>query len=147
MTNLVGSVTCFFFLMIRRPPRSTRTDTLFPYTTLFRSGRPRHKQRQSSGRDRPRSSLFHIGCGQWRGSCSAGALLVLAALRLAQWQRRPPPWQRQRPGGRAGRCNRDVQETTSTDWPEFLLAPESQQADRQRVGSGNTWAVREELGG
>src|SRR3546814_14217722 len=29
----------FFFLMIRRPPRSTRTDTLFPYTTLFRSTR------------------------------------------------------------------------------------------------------------
>src|SRR3546814_9921526 len=28
---------CFCFLMIRRPPRSTRTDTLFPYTTLFRS--------------------------------------------------------------------------------------------------------------
>src|SRR3546814_16191209 len=27
-----------FCLMIRRPPRSTRTDTLFPYTTLFRSG-------------------------------------------------------------------------------------------------------------
>src|SRR3546814_924368 len=27
----------FFFLMTRRPPRSTRTDTLFPYTTLFRS--------------------------------------------------------------------------------------------------------------
>src|SRR3546814_12665202 len=26
-----------FFLMILRPPRSTRTDTLFPYTTLFRS--------------------------------------------------------------------------------------------------------------
>src|SRR3546814_1467834 len=28
---------CFFLLLIRRPPRSTRTDTLFPYTTLFRS--------------------------------------------------------------------------------------------------------------
>src|SRR3546814_8227418 len=28
-----------FFLIIRRPPRSTRTDTLFPYTTLFRSDR------------------------------------------------------------------------------------------------------------
>src|SRR3546814_2837713 len=27
----------FVFLMIRRPPRSTRTDTLIPYTTLFRS--------------------------------------------------------------------------------------------------------------
>src|SRR3546814_12467537 len=31
------SVLSFSFLMIRRPPRSTRTDTLFPYTTLFRS--------------------------------------------------------------------------------------------------------------
>src|SRR3546814_15375684 len=31
----------FFVLMIRRPPRSTRTDTLFPYTTLFRSGNVR----------------------------------------------------------------------------------------------------------
>src|SRR3546814_1772281 len=30
-------VCLFFLLMIRRPPRSTRTDTLFPYTTLFRS--------------------------------------------------------------------------------------------------------------
>src|SRR3546814_404894 len=29
------------FLMIQRPPRSTRTDTLFPYTTLFRSKRDR----------------------------------------------------------------------------------------------------------
>src|SRR3546814_13743126 len=33
---LIFFVYCFF-LMIRRPPRSTRTDTLFPYTTLFRS--------------------------------------------------------------------------------------------------------------
>src|SRR3546814_11419296 len=33
------STCCVFFLMIRRPPRSTRTDTLFPYTTLFRSYR------------------------------------------------------------------------------------------------------------
>src|SRR3546814_3555815 len=32
----ISCSTCFF-LMIRRPPRSTRTDTLFPYTTLFRS--------------------------------------------------------------------------------------------------------------
>src|SRR3546814_9431127 len=35
---MVCCILCFFFLMIRRPPRSTRTDTLFPYTTLFRSG-------------------------------------------------------------------------------------------------------------
>src|SRR3546814_9531706 len=30
-------MSCFVFLMIRRPPRTTRADTLFPYTTLFRS--------------------------------------------------------------------------------------------------------------
>src|SRR3546814_10150795 len=35
---IVWSFFYFFCLMIRRPPRSTRTDTLFPYTTLFRSG-------------------------------------------------------------------------------------------------------------
>src|SRR3546814_13779960 len=50
-----------FFLMIRRPPRSTRTDTLFPYTTLFRSERaferaeeparsPPSRNRRRSGR-------------------------------------------------------------------------------------------------
>src|SRR3546814_3870338 len=39
MIDLCVNVTpsSLFFLMIRRPPRSTRTDTLFPYTTLFRS--------------------------------------------------------------------------------------------------------------
>src|SRR3546814_7678362 len=40
--------------MIRRPPRSTRTDTLFPYTTLFRSYRllPARSARASAGGDR-----------------------------------------------------------------------------------------------
>src|SRR3546814_19077385 len=37
MFCLMSDLYLFFFLMIRRPPRSTRTDTLFPYTTLFRS--------------------------------------------------------------------------------------------------------------
>src|SRR3546814_10004732 len=52
----------FFFLMIRRPPRSTRTDTLFPYTTLFRSrpaGRP--------GRPRRRAHAAGQGAGQGHG--------------------------------------------------------------------------------
>src|SRR3546814_8525881 len=44
-----------FLLMRRRPPRSTRTDTLFPYTTLFRST-PRHEHlgdRRLAGLPRP----------------------------------------------------------------------------------------------
>src|SRR3546814_8159163 len=40
-TAIIVGFEIFFFLMIRRPPRSTRTDTLFPYTTLFRSARAR----------------------------------------------------------------------------------------------------------
>src|SRR3546814_2053101 len=37
MTVIHEVYVLFFFYMLRRPPRSTRTDTLFPYTTLFRS--------------------------------------------------------------------------------------------------------------
>src|SRR3546814_10940961 len=39
LCTALNFVCLFFFLIIRRPPRSTRSDTLFPYTTLFRSGR------------------------------------------------------------------------------------------------------------
>src|SRR5881396_4152843 len=53
----------FFFLMIRRPPRSTRYETLFPYTTLFRSRRrpcrsgPRTPRRRRSCSAAPCSPL------------------------------------------------------------------------------------------
>src|SRR3546814_17863218 len=43
--------------MIRRPPRSTRTDTLFPYTTLFRSFRPSRSLRQRRSRERSRRAF------------------------------------------------------------------------------------------
>src|SRR3546814_16417137 len=46
----------FCFLMIRRPPRSTRTDTLFPYTPLFRSGFPREAAATKG------TALFHPDC-------------------------------------------------------------------------------------
>src|SRR6184192_4642832 len=46
----------FFFLMIRRPPRSTRRLTLFPYTTLFRSGRRGTRGGARLGRGFPRRS-------------------------------------------------------------------------------------------
>src|SRR3546814_3731176 len=46
----------FFFLMIRRPPRSTRTDTLFPYTTLFRSAAATDRRRTGA---RPARAALH----------------------------------------------------------------------------------------
>src|SRR3546814_5822359 len=45
------AVACFFLLMIRRPPRSTLPDTLFPYTTLVRS-----RQKDARGQDYPNRS-------------------------------------------------------------------------------------------
>src|SRR3546814_9644402 len=54
--------------MIRRPPRSTRTDTLFPYTTLFRSDRRIRSADRQEGREprlRPRVRQFAL--------CDAGA--------------------------------------------------------------------------
>src|SRR3546814_8437274 len=63
----MSCVCWFFFLMIRRPPRSTRTDTLFPYTTLFRSREirvlhsPRHDHRMTQVLETARAhQLFHL---------------------------------------------------------------------------------------
>src|SRR3546814_9049326 len=68
-----------FFLMIRRPPRSTRTDTLFPYTTLFRS--PSLDCRPMNLRV---PSIRHDDCDELAALCKAGGdplrLNVLRAL-------------------------------------------------------------------
>src|SRR3546814_19710199 len=50
----------FVFLQIRRPPRSTRTDTLFPYTTLFRAMIARLERRARSAS--PGRSARGSGC-------------------------------------------------------------------------------------
>src|SRR3546814_14240391 len=67
-------VELFFFLMDRRPPRSTRTDTLFPYTTLFRSNQERPGARSE--------------CATWHTSAPDKAALI-AAIRV-----RAPAWSR-----------------------------------------------------
>src|SRR3546814_16356106 len=64
-----------FFLMIRRPTSSTRTDTLFPYTTLFRSVHPGSKggfdQRAFLSRAFSRAAN-HAWCIARGGDCSGG---------------------------------------------------------------------------
>src|SRR3546814_18955723 len=52
IVNLSSIYVTLFILMIRRPPRSTRTDTLFPYTTLFRSPCRRRPARRRLHRPR-----------------------------------------------------------------------------------------------
>src|SRR3546814_14455224 len=71
----------FVFLIIRRPPRSTRTDTLFPYTTLFRSpggksrllaGPPWRAVRRRTAGPGPRK---HLGPADLPGSVQEGAVI------------------------------------------------------------------------
>src|SRR3546814_5712641 len=89
--------------MIRRPPRSTRTDTLFPYTTLFRSRHPHpaHQRRQRGGpavvpgQDRQRQVLAHGGA------------------------RRPP-----RPGGRSEEHTSELQSLMRISYAVFCLKKE-----------------------
>src|SRR3546814_18728334 len=67
---LVSVVMIIFFLMIRRPPRSTRTDTLFPYTTLCRSRGREGTCRADSGGVR-RACRRVQQCGDPAGRTSA----------------------------------------------------------------------------
>src|SRR3546814_14821236 len=66
----------FLFLMIRRPPRSTRTDTLLPYTTLFRAVPPDRRQERGR-RDRRRGDA--VGCDTGRRAGFAAVKIVAAS--------------------------------------------------------------------
>src|SRR3546814_6106404 len=111
--------------MIRRPPRSTRTDTLFPYTTLFRSSEPiRGANVGPSSRTRRLSSASEGGAlRQWADRRRGGAL-----------PRRSPLRQR-RTGSRSDRgANQRSEEHTSelqslmrTSYAVFCLKKKKQQ--------------------
>src|SRR3546814_18236059 len=114
--------------MIRRPPRSTRTDTLFPYTTLFRSldaGGRRHGDRHGRRR-RP-----HAGRGQPPRSASGRLrLLTEAGRQVVPGPPRGGPGRLPRPGD--GRRQGPVL---------------NGRRDRKSVVSGKRVSVRVDLGG
>src|SRR3546814_19840968 len=72
MLLLLFVVVCFF-LMIRRPPRSTRTDTLVPYTTLFRSPRARRQDPRFAAARRRCAAVVARDCPCSRGYRSGTA--------------------------------------------------------------------------
>src|SRR3546814_11604579 len=127
---------CYFFfvLMLRRPPRSTRTDTLFPYTTLFRSVRINVRfgtGNRSVGAEEP--NLL------WTGD------YALVASGIGPW-------------GQSGidqlTNGRQIELNFSIADDAFELAAESRPADladqpkdRQSVGKGKRVSVRVTLGG
>src|SRR3546814_13549015 len=106
--------------MIRRPPRSTRTDTLFPYTTLFRSSGQRADH--SCHRRLPQGSRLEAGEAR-RG------LLVL--------RRKPRRQDLQRVATAMSPDDR------TRTWQLVMPGDE----DRKSVGTGKSVAVRVDLGG
>src|SRR3546814_14193987 len=81
--------------MLRRPPRSTRTDTLFPYTTLFRSPRPRRRgacgaeggREKRYPRPRPPPAARYAVRGRLRGDAVASPGTAAADARRRRSER------------------------------------------------------------
>src|SRR3546814_20172264 len=123
--------------MIRRPPRSTRTDTLFPYTTLFRSGggsgggavEPSLRRSRSVGQVGRKSEMT---CRIAAFHEKIGALASPAPDELDKPARPPDPGNRERHGRHAGH------------------APAGRgrsRLDRKSVVEGKSVSVSEDLGG
>src|SRR3546814_13456993 len=119
---------CCFVLIIRRPPRATRTDTLFPYTTLFRSDHG------------ARSKEWH-----WpqalRGVRNSAAAQVSARDRPALRTVRPPP-PRPRPGAVDALMDARASETSPAA-PEFDL--ELRGKTRRSIGWTITRTLSDQL--
>src|SRR3546814_11186167 len=91
--------------MIRRPPRSTRTDTLFPYTTLFRSRRhqphrdlplraeigvaPRKQRLERAGERKRQRETQHEGCRQLAEPIAAADLPRRHGMISFRWRSQP----------------------------------------------------------
>src|SRR3546814_3909138 len=101
--------------MIRRPPRATRTDTLFPYTTLFRSGTARKSAaKKTAARRKPAARPRRITPDQ--------ALENTRKLLEAKQEhdRQPPPWQ-QLDGGRSEEHTSELQSLMRISYAVFCL--------------------------
>src|SRR3546814_9371781 len=107
----------FFFLMIRRPPRSTRTDTLFPYTTLFRS-RPKfiHEEKLRAHRDDPRR-------------CHT-ASLACRHVRIPRHRATEPGLVRSRRGARSEEHTSELQSLMRISYAVFCLKKKNQNTDK-----------------
>src|SRR3546814_1177727 len=97
----------FFFLMVRRPPRSTRTDTRFPYTTLFRSDCRRGLQGLHAG---AHPSLPAVELAGWTGQFRSPSVFP-----SSNWSRiRRDSWMRASASAR-------LSESRSSRWSKALL--------------------------
>src|SRR3546814_19200070 len=116
--------------MIRLPPRSTRTDTLFPYTTLFRSNRPPARSPAPGGAERrwPRNA-----CGRARLPAFAERA-GLAAGRAGIQPGRADTGTTGRLGGAATATGRRAEEKTASQ--AHVTGHDTEGSNRERRGGG-----------
>src|SRR3546814_12555762 len=124
-----------FFLMIRRPPRSTRTDTLFPYTTLFRS----------LAGPQPHDVDLHVAFRLQPGKADhpAGDVHDLDRLTHVEDEYTSPPHA-------ADQCpRRALQNELHRLMDGHEIAPDNGRGDgdRKSVGKGKGGSVRDNIGG
>src|SRR3546814_13809590 len=107
--------------MIRRPPRSTRTDTLFPYTTLFRSDSPKEARRPSLCPPLGNEGREKIGDRSARDGT-----ITATAYPLPSWNRQAEfdDWLRQQRSNLGGRCGSRIK-------LDALLGAGEQRKDRK----------------
>src|SRR3546814_6378226 len=107
--------------MIRRPPRSTRTDTLFPYTTLFRSTPTRRRTKRSP--PRKAASRRHAASARTPPYTSKAAPddRSTPARRRAVRPRHRPAYNRQRPDGRSEEYTSELQSLMRISYAVFCL--------------------------
>src|SRR3546814_7962071 len=117
----------FFFFMIRRPPRSTRTDTLFPYTTLFRSGDlPQGLFRTRRHRAAAAPQLFPLHRAVGGGRCR------LCPGKGAAHRRRP--WRRR---GRSEEHTSELQSLMRISYAVFCLKKKKKQIKKYITNRSN----------
>src|SRR3546814_10225725 len=104
--------------MIRRPPRSTRTDTLFPYTTLFRS-------LPGAGRDARRDQAIRPGQDRGRYHGAAGPAEGDAGAASRGRQRRSA--HAKRAGREIGRAHAELQSLMRISYAVFCLKKKKKQ--------------------
>src|SRR3546814_19520259 len=128
----------YFFLMIRRPPRSTRTDTLFPYTTLFRSASVRSAIRDNAiNAQKARAWWRPRRIAQYRTLRSRQSRQPLPGpdhrRRNRPYEAPKPTPKRPRPGTRP--------KSIRTNYA-LLRRPVPHTPNRQSVVGGKSWALR-----
>src|SRR3546814_18953840 len=112
--------------MIRRPPRSTRTDTLFPYTTLFRSNRA---ARRAVGRRAPGAGLGPRA-GNQRAAWGGGGRVD------------PCTWSR----GRPAQSPCPPVDDDAPPWPRGAGGKDARAGERESAVGGKSVSVRVDLG-